>query len=74
MYGEAAPPDPALLYVLPNQARYQPDLFVFQRAYEGTWSVDVFYDSGSASSKLDGMYSASLHLCAMMTDAYARFI
>lgn len=48
------PPNPAFLYVLPNQARFRPNLYIFQRTYQGTWSVDLFFDSKSAPARLEG--------------------
>ena len=52
-YGRESPPDPALLFALPNDVRYGANLFGFQKAYEGTWSVDIFFDSDSIPSKLN---------------------
>lgn len=51
--------DPAMLHVLPNQARYQPNIYTFQKTYEGTWSVDVFFDSAEAAVKLDSLSLSS---------------
>lgn len=47
------PPDPALLFALPNEVRSGANLFAFQKTYEGAWSVDVFYDSLSVPGSLD---------------------
>lgn len=52
-YGRENPPDPALLFQLPDEVRYGANLYGFQRTYQGTWSVDIFYDSASLPSKLD---------------------
>jgi mannosyl-oligosaccharide glucosidase len=56
-YKEQSPPDPAVLFALPNEVRYGANLFAFQKTYEGEWSVDVYYDSGSVASKLDRPFS-----------------
>lgn len=58
-YGRETPPDPALLFALPNDVRYGANLFGFQKTYEGTWSVDIFFDSDSIPSKLNCLYSSS---------------
>lgn len=53
-YGRESPPDPALLFILPNKVEPNSNLFAVQHTYEGFWSVDVFYDSASIPSTLDG--------------------
>ncbi|KAM0753058.1 glycoside hydrolase [Meredithblackwellia eburnea MCA 4105] len=73
-YGAESPPDPAVLFALPNEVRYGANLYGFQKTYEGSWSVDIFYDSASAGTKLDstiltaGLSAAS----AAYNDRFAR--
>ncbi|KAK4048339.1 Processing alpha glucosidase I [Microbotryomycetes sp. JL201] len=69
-YGQANPPDPALLYQLPNEVRSGANLYGFQKTYEGTWSVDVYFDSVEADGKLDAA-SLTAGLQAS-TDAFQR--
>ncbi|SCV71839.1 BQ2448_4533 [Microbotryum intermedium] len=52
-------PDPAYVFQLPDQVRSGSNLITLQKAYEGTWSVDIFYDTDASPSKLD---SAALTL------------
>lgn len=52
-YGPQNPPDPALLFQLPDEVRYGANVYGFQRTYQGFWSVDVFYDSAAFPSQLD---------------------
>lgn len=58
-YGQESPPDPALLFAFPNEIRSGANLYGFQKTYEGTWSVDIFYDSASLPQKLDGKCTPS---------------
>ncbi|GAA5925076.1 hypothetical protein JCM10213_000525 [Rhodosporidiobolus nylandii] len=52
-YGQQSPPDPAILFALPNEVRAGAGLFGLQKTYQGTWAVDVFFDSDAAPAKLD---------------------
>lgn len=52
-YKGQSPPDPALLFALPNEIRTGANLYGFQRNYEGRWSVDIFFDSAAIASRLD---------------------
>lgn len=51
-YGTKNPPDPALLFQLPDQVRSGANLYGFQRTYEGTWGVDIYFDSAAAPQEL----------------------
>lgn len=52
-YSQDKLPDPAVLLTLPDEARYGANLFGFQRVYEGTWAVDIFFEPESTHSPLD---------------------
>ena len=52
-YGQRSPPDPAVLFALPNEIRYGANLYGFQKSYEGSFSVDIFFDSAASPSKMD---------------------
>ncbi|KAK4053895.1 Processing alpha glucosidase I [Microbotryomycetes sp. JL221] len=54
-FGQADPPDPALLYQLPNEVRTGANMYGFQRTYEGEWSVDIYFDSQEAEGPLDAV-------------------
>lgn len=56
-FGPGNPADPSVLFALPNEVRYGANLYGFQKTYEGHWSVDIFFDSESLPSKLDGTFS-----------------
>lgn len=47
-------PDPALFYGLSNQLRYGSTFYAFQKAYQGPFKLDVFYES-KASPKASGL-------------------
>ncbi|KAM0791195.1 hypothetical protein ACM66B_005677 [Microbotryomycetes sp. NB124-2] len=69
-YGQADPPDPALLYQLPNEVRSGANMYGFQKTYEGTWSVDIYFDSVEADAKFDAKsLTAGLQASA---DAFQR--
>lgn len=57
-YGQQDLPDPALLLSLTNEVAYGSNLFAIQKTYEGAFKLDVYFDSGSPGSALDGK---SLH-------------
>jgi len=52
-YGQQDMPDPALLVKLPNDIRYGANLIGIQKIVEGSFTIDIFYDSSSLSSTLD---------------------
>ncbi|GAA6060932.1 hypothetical protein JCM10212_003840 [Sporobolomyces blumeae] len=71
-YGQDNLLDPGILLTLPNEARYGANLFGFQKVYEGTWAVDIFFDSKSAPAKLDEL-SLSTALAASSQAFKDRF-
>jgi mannosyl-oligosaccharide glucosidase len=56
-HGQDSPPDPAILFSLPNELHTGANFFAFERTYEGPFSLDVFYDTSSApvGGTLDSM-------------------
>lgn len=44
-HGQDSPPDPAILFSLPNEVRTGANFYAFQRTYEHPFSVDVFYET-----------------------------
>ncbi|BGP56919.1 Processing alpha glucosidase I [Rhodotorula sphaerocarpa] len=52
-YDHADPPDPAVLFTLPNQINPNPNIYAFQKSYENHWGVDIFFDSADSPSGLD---------------------
>lgn len=52
-YDQSNPPDPALLFALPNQANSDATMFAFQKTYEGRWGVDIFFDAQDSPARLD---------------------
>ncbi|KPV71697.1 glycoside hydrolase family 63 protein, partial [Rhodotorula graminis WP1] len=52
-YGQNSPPDPAILFTLPNVVQHNAGLYAVQRAYQGRWGVDIFFDSDASPSGLD---------------------
>ena len=58
-FGTESPPDPALLFQLPDEVRYGASLYAFQRTYEGIWSVDIYFDSASVPQKFARELSCS---------------
>ncbi|GAA5835928.1 hypothetical protein JCM5353_003090 [Sporobolomyces roseus] len=52
-YGQDKLLDPAVLLTLPDEVKYGANLFGFQNVYEGTWKVDIFYDSDVSPARLD---------------------
>ncbi|SCZ88804.1 BZ3500_MvSof-1268-A1-R1_Chr2-1g04647 [Microbotryum saponariae] len=65
-------PDPAYVFLLPDQVRSASNLITLQKTYEGTWSVDIFYDSDASPSKLDSA-ALSLGLSAASRSFIDRF-
>lgn len=55
-YDQSNPPDPAVLFALPNQASPDANLYSFQKVYEGRWGVDIFFDSEDLPARLDRAY------------------
>lgn len=52
-YDQSNPPDPVVLFALPNQVNPDANLFSFQKAYAGRWGVDIFFDSEDLPAHLD---------------------
>jgi hypothetical protein len=52
-YGNDKLLDPAVLLTLPDEVRYGANLFGFQKVYEGTWAVDIFFEPSNSKSQLD---------------------
>lgn len=52
-YGRENLPDPALLLSLSNEVAYGSNLFAIQKTFEGAFTLDIYYDSGSPGSALD---------------------
>ena len=52
-YDQSNPPDPVVLFALPNQVNPDANLFSFQKAYTGRWGVDIFFDSEDLPARLD---------------------
>ncbi|GAA5975706.1 hypothetical protein JCM11641_005843 [Rhodosporidiobolus odoratus] len=55
-YGQQSPPDPAILFGLPNEVRTNAGLYGFQKTYQGRWGVDVLFDTDGSATKLDSEY------------------
>ncbi|CAH7690989.1 glycoside hydrolase [Phakopsora pachyrhizi] len=51
-YTRENPPDPAILYSLPNDISYGSNLYAFQRTYESPFELDIYFD-GDGAPKLD---------------------
>lgn len=47
-YGQNSPPDPAILFSLPNEFRSGSNFYAFQKTHEDDFAVDIFYDSQSS--------------------------
>ncbi|GAA5872836.1 hypothetical protein JCM8547_005716 [Rhodosporidiobolus lusitaniae] len=71
-YGTQSPPDPAIVFALPNEVRAGAGLFGFQKTYQGRWGVDIFYESDEAPSGLDSS-SLSTALKAASATYLSRF-
>ena len=54
-YGQENAPDPAVLFALSNEVREGSNFYAFQKTYQGSFAIDVFYESSSNSpgAKLD---------------------
>ena len=54
-YGQENAPDPAVLFALGNEVREGSNFYAFQKTYQGSFTVDVFYDSlaDSPGARLD---------------------
>ncbi|GAA5999150.1 mannosyl-oligosaccharide glucosidase [Rhodotorula paludigena] len=52
-YGQSSPPDPAILFTLPNIVQRNAGLYAFQKTYQDRWGVDIFFDSDAAPTNLD---------------------
>ncbi|BGP41883.1 Processing alpha glucosidase I [Rhodotorula kratochvilovae] len=71
-YGQESPPDPAILFTLPNFAHPAAGLYAFQKTYQGRWGVDVHFDSNAAPGNLD--YNSLTAALDASSEAYsARF-
>ncbi|GAA5925452.1 mannosyl-oligosaccharide glucosidase [Sporobolomyces koalae] len=64
--------DPAVLLTLPNEARYGANLYGFQKVYEGTWTLDIFFEPSGSQTGLDGS-SLSTALAAASDAFESRF-
>lgn len=73
-FGTESPPDPALLFQLPDEIRYGANLYGFQRTYEGTWSVDIYFDSASVTQKFSRKCSLVCRKRCMLKHASPRRI
>ncbi|GAA5893545.1 mannosyl-oligosaccharide glucosidase [Sporobolomyces salmoneus] len=71
-YGQDKMLDPAVLLTLPDEARYGANLFGFQKVYEGTWTVDIFFELVTTPSQLDSK-SLSTALGAASESFKSRF-
>lgn len=49
-------PDPALMLSLQNKIASGSNLFAVQKNYEGAFTLDVYFDSNSPGSALDGAF------------------
>ncbi|KAI5478238.1 mannosyl-oligosaccharide glucosidase, glycoside hydrolase family 63 protein [Pseudohyphozyma bogoriensis] len=73
-YKGSSPPDPAILFALPNEVRYGATLYGFQKTYEGKFELDIYFDSAATPSTLDsatltaGLAASS----ALFHDRFAR--
>jgi mannosyl-oligosaccharide glucosidase len=47
-------PDPAYLLTLTNEVYTSANLIAIQKAFDGPFSFDIYYDSGSVKQKIDG--------------------
>jgi mannosyl-oligosaccharide glucosidase len=47
-------PEPAFLLTLSNEVYSGANLIAIQKAFEGPFSFDIYYDSASVKQKLDG--------------------
>lgn len=56
LYGQQSPPDPAILFSLPNQVRAGSGMYGFQKTYSGKWAVDIFFDLDELPSGLDSAF------------------
>lgn len=54
-YGQENAPDPAVLFALSNEIREGSNFYAFQKTYEGSFAIDVFYESSinTPGAKLD---------------------
>lgn len=59
VHGQDSPPDPAILFSLPNEVRTGANFYAFQKTYEHAFSVDVFYET-KAIPAAKGMDSTAL--------------
>lgn len=48
------PPDPSFVLVVPDEVLSGANLYAIQKTFDGPFSFDVYFQSGSADSKLDG--------------------
>ena len=52
-YSSEAPPEPAFLLHLSNDVYNGATIFAVQKAFEGEFSFDVYYDAAGVERKLD---------------------
>jgi mannosyl-oligosaccharide glucosidase len=59
VHGQDNPPDPAILFSLSNEVKTGANFYAFQKTYEQTFSLDIFYDT-KATPAARGMDSTAL--------------
>jgi hypothetical protein len=62
-----APPDPSFVLAFPDEVLSGANLYAVQKTFEGPFSFDVYFQSGSAKKKLDGKHALSLILLNILT-------
>jgi hypothetical protein len=61
------PPDPSFVLTLPDEVLSGANLYAVQKTFDGSFSFDVYYQSGSTSSKIDGMSQVPFFSIYMLT-------
>jgi mannosyl-oligosaccharide glucosidase len=66
------PPDPAFVLELEDEVLSGSNLYAIQKTFNGPFSFDVYYQSGSAGTKLDGTIIILAHTCLYANCCHAR--
>lgn len=53
-YPSGTAPEPAFILSLSNEVYNGASLFAFQKAFEGEFSFDVYYEAADVKQRLDG--------------------
>lgn len=73
-HGQESPPDPAILFSLPNEVRTDANFFAFQKTYGNAFAVDIFYETETTPAARGLDSSALTSGIAASAEAYnARF-